>query len=332
MVMKLKIENYDVKLEVYNKSLEGVSKAQLAREYNTSTRSIGRWIDVIQAYLDQDDDLVEDDCNPAPEPLEVVPEQEIEYRVVASKKSISITKVVDDKVEATYTMDSKNELFPKVLYIVVSSGLEQEALAEAYSMLQPKLMVESYTDGRIKIDVGVNTKITYTPDIGPAFEVNGLLSKRIVEMIGSKGHDGAKSLINFLDKMMKNPSNRSVTELYGFLEHNDITITQDGNFLAWKVVRSNYMDKHTGTFSNAIGTDVRVLRNQVDEDSDVTCSHGLHVCAKSYIPHFSSSYDRVVMVEVNPEDVVAIPKDYNNAKMRCCGYKVVSDVTNQFKS
>lgn len=324
-------EEYANKLAVY-KSFhnDGVSKAELAREYDVSTRTIGRWIDLISnttsGYVPGENiiDLEDED-----EDEVVIEEVEVEYRVVASKKSVSITKVVGDQVEATYVMDSKNEQFANVLEIVVTSGFEQDALAKAYSLLQPKLMVESFTDGRIKVDVGQTTKIVYTPEIGPSFEVSGLLSKRIIEMVRTKGFEGAKSLINFLEKMMKNPSNRSVTELYGFLEHNDIEINAEGNFYAWKVVRSNYKDKHTGTFDNSIGTDVRVLRNQVDEDSDQTCSHGLHVCAKSYISHFSSSSDRVVKVEVNPEDVVAIPKDYNNAKMRCCGYKVVEDVTKQ---
>jgi hypothetical protein len=35
-------------------------------------------------------------------------------------------------------------------------------------------------------------------------------------------------------------------------------------------------------------------------------------------------------VEVNPADVVAIPVDYNNAKMRVCKYKVLGVVTTPF--
>jgi Ran GTPase-activating protein (RanGAP) involved in mRNA processing and transport len=34
-------------------------------------------------------------------------------------------------------------------------------------------------------------------------------------------------------------------------------------------------------------------------------------------------------VKVNPRDVVAVPVDYNNAKMRVCEYVVLSVVTNE---
>ncbi|EFW4639850.1 helix-turn-helix domain-containing protein, partial [Shigella flexneri] len=35
--------------------------------------------------------------------------------------------------------------------------------------------------------------------------------------------------------------------------------------------------------------------------------------------------------KVHPRDVVSIPIDYNDAKMRTCQYEVVEDVTEQFK-
>jgi hypothetical protein len=38
------------------------------------------------------------------------------------------------------------------------------------------------------------------------------------------------------------------------------------------------------------------------------------------------SGNRVVIVEIDPRDVVSIPSDYNNAKGRCWKYKVVGEV------
>jgi hypothetical protein len=68
-----------------------------------------------------------------------------------------------------------------------------------------------------------------------------------------------------------------------------------------------------------------VPRNCVDEDPDRTCSHGLHVCSFDYLPHFSHANGHVVVCKVNPADVVAIPRDYNNTKMRVCRYEVVGE-------
>jgi hypothetical protein len=142
------------------------------------------------------------------------------------------------------------------------------------------------------------------------------------------GDTGVTTLLNFLEKLMENPSRRAVNELYGFLQANDIEIAEDGDFLAWKKVREDYLDIHSGTIDNSPGANPRVARNMVDEDSNQTCSYGLHVCSKSYLPHFGNSTDsRIVQVKVNPKDVVAVPADYNNAKMRTAGYHVIGDVT-----
>ena len=125
---------------------------------------------------------------------------------------------------------------------------------------------------------------------------------------------------------MENPSLRAVEELYGFLEVCMLPITEDGHFLAYKKVRSDFKDIYSGTMDNSVGQVLDMPRNSVDEDKDRTCSSGLHFCAKSYLSHFgswNSSGNRVVVVKINPRDVVAIPSDYNNAKGRTCRYEVV---------
>ena len=133
-------------------------------------------------------------------------------------------------------------------------------------------------------------------------------------------------LLNFLQKLMQNPSKRAVDELYGFLEAGKLTICEDGDFLAYRKVTSDYKDFYTGKFDNSVGAICEVPRNTVDEDKDRTCSYGLHFCSHSYLPHYHGGSGRTVVVKINPRDVVAIPADYNNAKGRCCRYEVVGDV------
>lgn len=135
-------------------------------------------------------------------------------------------------------------------------------------------------------------------------------------------------LLRFVDKLMDNPSKRAVDSLYDFLEYGNLPITEDGDFIAYKKVRPDYKDIHSGTFDNSVGQVVKVARNQVDEDPEQTCSHGLHVCSHEYLAHFGSSgsRDHVMVVKINPANVVAIPKDYNNTKMRVCEYEVIAEV------
>jgi hypothetical protein len=108
------------------------------------------------------------------------------------------------------------------------------------------------------------------------------------------------------------------------LEKNSLPITPDGHFLAYKKVRYDYKDCHSGTMDNSVGQVVEMERNSVDDDKDRTCSTGLHFCSRDYLNHFGG--ERLVIVKVNPRDVVSIPSDYNGAKGRACRYEVVDEI------
>ncbi len=157
--------------------------------------------------------------------------------------------------------------------------------------------------------------------------IHNTLTNRIVSM-AKEGFD-IGHMVKFLENLMTNPSYRAVNELYDFLEAGGIPITENGTFLGYKKIRSNWTDIHSGKFSNAVGAVCEMPRNMVDENSDRTCSAGLHICSYGYLPHFGcSGDDRVVICEINPADVVSIPKDYNNTKMRVCKYVVIGEVEN----
>ncbi|MHA1290409.1 MAG: hypothetical protein ACTSPB_23760 [Candidatus Thorarchaeota archaeon] len=133
-----------------------------------------------------------------------------------------------------------------------------------------------------------------------------------------------------MTNLKDNPSKRAVDELYGFLEKNLLPLTPDGHFVAYKKVRDNYMDIHSGTFNNSVGQICEMARNEVDEDKDRTCSSGLHFCSLEYLPSFGGwSGSRVMLVKINPRDVVSIPSDYNNSKGRACRYEVIGEHTTE---
>lgn len=159
--------------------------------------------------------------------------------------------------------------------------------------------------------------------------VHSSLTMRMLDM-RKEGFD-LKPMARFLENLSLNPSYRAVKELYSFLEVGKMPITPDGCFLAFKAVRADYKDIHSGTFDNSIGQVVSMPRNKVDEDSSQTCSAGLHVCSFDYLPHFAHANGHVVLCKVNPRDVVAIPQDYHNTKMRVCQYEVVSEYADYYK-
>ncbi len=152
----------------------------------------------------------------------------------------------------------------------------------------------------------------------------GALATRMIAML-EEGFD-IKPMVAFMENLMKNPSKRAVDELYGFLEKNNLPLTPDGHFLAYKKVRNNFLDIHSGTMDNSPGTIVEMERNKVDDNKDQTCSTGLHFCGLSYLPNFGGSDSRTVIVKINPADVVSIPSDYNGAKGRACRYEVIGEM------
>lgn len=150
-------------------------------------------------------------------------------------------------------------------------------------------------------------------------EIPNVLQDRILGFM--RNNHPMEALLKFTENLMKNPSYRAVNELYRFLEHNKMPITDRGTFIAYKKVTTDFKDHRTKTFDNSVGRVVSVPRNKVDEDCEKTCSYGLHVAAYEYAWGFGSG--NFIMVEVNPADVVAVPKDYNNQKMRVCSYRVL---------
>jgi hypothetical protein len=150
--------------------------------------------------------------------------------------------------------------------------------------------------------------------------LDGALSERILT-IAHAGESPAP-LFAFYERLHKNPSFRSRVQLFNFLRHCGIPIEPDGTFLAYKGVKHDYTDGHTGRVDNNPGAHNVMARNLISDDPDVACHYGYHVGALSYARTFS---DRVVICRVDPEHVVCVPSDYGHSKMRVCDYTVVGN-------
>lgn len=167
---------------------------------------------------------------------------------------------------------------------------------------------------------------------GNNFYYNGVqiyhnMTEKIVDLV--KRDLPAQPMINMLDRLLKNRNKHVVESLDKFAELHGLPITEDGCILAWKRIRGNWRDIHTDTINNRVGKKPRITWDEIDCDPSNTCSRGLHFCSKSYLPRYIANdhTDRVILVKVAPEDIGAIPTDYNCAKARCIGYEVVAEDT-----
>jgi hypothetical protein len=153
--------------------------------------------------------------------------------------------------------------------------------------------------------------------------ISTLVANRILDYL-SMGLD-CVPVFKFITKLNLNPSKRAVDELYTFLEHKYLPVTENGNFLAYKALRSDYTDVYTGKNDNRVGNIVEMPRNKVDDNKEVGCSQGLHAGALDYARKYRPADGKLVVVEINPADVVSIPIDCEFQKLRTCKYKVHSE-------
>ena len=218
----------------------------------------------------------------------------------------NVTVVIGNK---PHTISKTHITYQKVVDAIKAGDWET-----VQNVIEPKKVVLDYGQGRVSI----KGETLYWD--GEVF--NGTLATRMITML-QEGFT-IEPLVKFMENLLENPSKRSVDELYGFLEKNNLPITPDGHFLAYKRVRENYLDVHSGTMDNSPGKIVEMPRYKVDDDKDKTCSSGLHFCSEGYLKHFGGA--RTVIVKINPRDVVSIPSDYNNTKGRTCRYEVIGEV------
>jgi len=241
----------------------------------------------------------------------------------------------------THTINSDHANYNKI-----REALKTKDLDLVEKLINVAKAVTKYVAGRVTV---VGDKVMYGDH-----EVKGSVVQRIIAML-NEGFD-AEPVIKFLENLMSNPSKRAVDELYGFLEATSLPITEDGCFLAYKKVNNDYMDFYTRRISNKLAslmspqelaalpvtvgnvttevvngvTTLSMPRNQVDDERDRTCSYGLHFCSLSYLPHYHGGAGCVLIVKINPADVVSIPSDYNNAKGRTCRYEVIGEHTSEY--
>ena len=166
------------------------------------------------------------------------------------------------------------------------------------------------------------------------------LPSSLAEKVRSLAHEGLPlSLFSkFWENIQLNPSASSVRELYDFLSYKELPITEDGCFIAYKGVDSGYWSisgnnktkvlqgkkNCGGKIYNGIGERIEVRRWDVDDNRDHHCSFGLHVGSLKYAEEFAPAGGNILIVKVNPKDVVSVPTDFNCQKCRVAAYEVVS--------
>ncbi|CAL9994750.1 RIIB lysis inhibitor [Vibrio phage K397] len=227
-------------------------------------------------------------------------------------------------------VDGEPKSLPKdhANFAPLAKAIKDGKWEDVYRLIDIQKAINQYSKGLLKVEKG-----TITFD-GEAIKHDGFCKRMMTILQGGQEND-VERLANFLEKVMENPSNNIVNRIFDFMKFADVEIADDGDIIAYKGVRGDYRDGHSGKISNAPGNVVTMRRNRVNEKQEQTCSYGLHVCSLSYLPQmscFGGSSNKIVRVKLSPTDIVSIPTDYKDAKIRCCRYEVVEDVTSAYRS
>jgi len=211
----------------------------------------------------------------------------------------------------------------------IKKALLAKNFLEVEEMLDVKNGYKEFSNGLIAVD---GDNLIYNGTI-----VHNVLTQRIVQMIHNG--DEATPMLNFLVNLMDNPSEGSIDQLYTFLEHENLPITEDGCFLAYKAINRDYTDKYTGTISNKVGDKVKMPYEEVTADPAKHCSSGLHCGSIDYVRNYGNfqtdennehTGDRLVTVKVNPSAVVSVPEDSDRQKVRVYRYVVHEEIENPY--
>ena len=199
-------------------------------------------------------------------------------------------------------------------------AIEKGRVARIPALVTLARNIANKTHGRVQV---TKSGVTFRGKAVPA-----VISRMVRKVMKETGR--ADAWLRFTENFYKNPEARSRQELVEFLEKAEagnypVPMTDNGCFMAYKAVNANYTDVHTGTVDNSVGATPQMPRKAVDPDRRNECSRGYHFCSLNYLQSFGGQ--RIMAVEVNPKDVVAIPADYNYSKGRTWKYHVVAEIS-----
>lgn len=272
----------------------------------------------------------------------------IKFNLIQNDEMGALTAFLKGNV---YTADNTHASWSQLVSSVATAD-ENTDLDALIRLFDPALAVQDYFK-KVSERVSVSGGHVYVD----GDEVDGGLSDHILRFMSEDDGKRATALVNFLEKVMTNPNQHSRDQLYDWLSRYDFAINDEGNFLAYKGVYNrssgnsvggtdeDMLDDserkypyesassgraivdgqvYNGRIPNGVGATVEMPRGDVQHDPSVGCHTGLHAGTWEYASTFTSG--PVLLVEINPRDVVSVPTDCDWQKIRTCRYTVVDVV------
>lgn len=202
-----------------------------------------------------------------------------------------------------FTLNSSHPTFKKLKY-----ALKKRQWKKIPELVNAAQTILHYAEGQVEVEGGV---VKYK-----GRTIQSALTDRILQM--GKAGKPIVHLVKFMDNLYLNPSEKAIRSFYEWLVDNDLPITDDGCFLAYKSVDADFKDTHTKTVDNRPGQVIMMSRKVANTDYDTQCATGFHICSKQYGLYGS----RVLAVKANPKHILSAV----SGKMRVTQYEVLKDL------
>lgn len=295
-------------------------QALIREEVQKELQRLAENVQSLQPLVTEDDlDSYDDPWEDEDLDEEYVPEEEpvIDVSIVINSTSVIF---VSDLGYITFLSNHQSfETATQVAFRFIDSGeIPKREWDDLEELADTSKAIIKWSDGRLSVE---GNRIRFDGDLLPPS-----LEEHLLNLYRSGDQDALEIWTKFAANLREASHVDTHNRLHEFLKYNDLAINREGNVLAWKVVRSDFTDKHSGTFDNSVGTVVVMPRTKVTFDPNRTCSAGLHACAFEYLRYFGSRGDQLILVEIDVRDIVSVPTDYQGRKVRCCKYKVVHHV------
>lgn len=258
--------------------------------------------------------------------------------ITSSDNGTTATILLDTAI----TIDDTHEHWDEILGICMTptNRLTEQDYIRLEELLYPERHVRN-TFTRVTDRVTIeNGHVYYNHD-----RVDDRIAELMIIASRNGNDEEARALGYFMERLQANPSKVSREQLFNWMENRSFHITYDGRIVAYKGVnptRTNgnqFLSSHAGcgfvndeyyentNLPNNPGDVVAMPRSDVNDDRSVGCSTGLHVGTWRYASGFATT---TISVVVDPEDVVSVPSDASEQKMRVCRYEVVEHVTRPY--
>ena len=244
-------------------------------------------------------------------------------KLAISQTPTTIT-IVDQSTAKVYSITNTQPNCNRVSDAILKDACDDEII----SSISVRGAIETFSPtGKIKVhgnDVLYNDRA-----------LHGLDVDHLLEAIRTGNTRQARALTAFLENKQLNPSWKAINMMYKFRQDRGMPLTDDGYFLAYKGVMSNYWSKHGNTETivlsgavddgghifNGVGEYIEVDRKCVEDDPANACGEGLHAGSLEYATSWA---ELVVLVKIHPKDVVSVPNQ-EDEKMRICAYLVIGE-------